>query len=355
MTMSDRPASASSVAPAPLVSVIVAVYNGEAHIEEACRSAMRQTLASIEIVVVDDGSTDRTAEIVRSLAAADPRIRLIRQTNLGVAAARNVGIARSSGAFIAPLDADDVWAPSKLERQVARFQAGGPEMGMVYCWWAWIDVRGAVMDRSPSWKVEGRAFESLVEINFTGNASVPLFRRTAIDAVGGYNSKFRDEGSGGCEDWDLALRVSEHHTVGVSPAVLVGYRRRTDGMSAECDTMWKSQLKLIAGVGARHSAASPEALRRSQGQFALHLAGIAFWSGRYVQACGWALRARPYSLLIRVLPFALRVVARRVFRLDRARPFLADADGQFDDAVARDPLIPYDRIYARHWRDLTRD
>jgi hypothetical protein len=108
-------------------------------------------------------------------------------------------------------------------------------------------------------------------------------------------------------------------------------------------------------MSARQSGASPELLRRSQGQFALHLAGIAFWSGRYVEACGWALKARPYSLLIRVLPFALRVVARRAFGFDRARPFLADAEGRFDDAVARDPLIPYDRIYARHWRDLTRD
>src|SRR5439155_9406368 len=120
------------------------------------------------------------------------------------------------------------------------------ETGFVYCWWAWIDVNSAVLDRSPRWQIEGRVLERLIEVNFTGNASVPLYRRAAVQELGGYNEHLRDQGSQGCEDWDLALRVAERYAVSVAPAVLVGYRRRTDSMSTKCDTMWRSQVQVAA-------------------------------------------------------------------------------------------------------------
>src|SRR5260221_10892272 len=83
--------------PPPLVSVVIGVFNGTAHIEEACRSALNQTYRSLEVIVVDDGSTDETGQIVERLASLDPRVRLIRQPNLGVAAARNRAMAAASG------------------------------------------------------------------------------------------------------------------------------------------------------------------------------------------------------------------------------------------------------------------
>lgn len=334
---------------APLVSVVIAAFNAAAFIEATCRSAMRQTWNALEIIVVDDGSTDGTDGLVAALAATDPRIRLIRQPNLGVAAARNRAIAAATGEFIAPLDADDLWDPTKIARQVERLQEAGPSAGMAYCWWAWIDVHDRLLDRSPSWRIEGRALERLVEVNFTGSASVPLYRRSALDQVGFYDPSLREKNSQGCEDWDLALRVAEHHEVVVVPSMLVGYRRRGDSMSAGCDTMWRSQDEVLTALAARQPSLPPAAFQRSTGQFALHLAGVSFWSGDIVGACRWALRARPISLVVAIVPHVVRIFAQRVPFGAAPRPRVIADDGRIDQTAMTEPLIPYDRIYARHW------
>ncbi len=334
----------------PLVSVIIAAYNAAAFIEDTCRSVMRQTYEALEVIVVDDGSTDDTAAVVAALSAADPRIHLIQQQNFGVAAARNRAIAAASGEYIAPLDADDVWDPTKIARQVARLEAAGPGTGMAYCWWAWIDVAGTVLDRSPYWRIEGQVLDRLVEVNFTGSASVPLFRRASLEAVGGYDAALRAKGAQGCEDWDLAMRVAGRYQVVAVPAMLVGYRRRGDSMSAGCETMWQSQVEVLTALAAREPSIPPEILRRSQGQFALHLAGVSFWSGDYLGACKWALRARPVSLMITVAPHVARLLARRLVTPRGPQPSLP-GDGRIEDLAVAEPLIPYDRIYARHWGD----
>src|SRR5689334_11448209 len=105
-----------------VVSVVVPAHNAERTLEETLRSAMAQTVSAIEIVVVDDGSEDGTREIVARLAALDGRIRLVRSANAGVASARNLGIRHARGRFVAPLDADDIWHPAKLEKQLAVFE-----------------------------------------------------------------------------------------------------------------------------------------------------------------------------------------------------------------------------------------
>ena len=346
--VSARPGSSTGP---PLVSVVIAAYNAAGFIAATCRSAMRQTWHPLEIIVVDDGSTDGTGDIVDALAAADPRLRVIRQSNLGVAAARNRAIAAASGEFIAPLDADDLWDPTKIARQVERLQAAGPAAGMAYCWWAWIDVHNSLLDRSPFWRIEGRVLEQLVEVNFTGNASVPLYRRSSLDQVGAYDPSLREKGSQGCEDWDLALRVAEHHDVVVVPAMLVGYRRRGDSMSSSCDIMWRSQAEMLSALAARQPSLPPSAVQRSTGQFALHLAGVSFWSGDIVGACGWALRARPVTLVVAIVPHLLRIFARRFPFGVAPRPRAIADDGRIDQTAVPEPLIPYDRIYARHWHE----
>ncbi len=343
---STRPGNGAG---APLVSVVIAAFNAAGFIEATCRSAMRQTWEALEIIVVDDGSTDGTGDLIDALAATDPRIRLIRQPNLGVAAARNRAIAAAGGEFIAPLDADDLWDPTKIARQVERLQAAGPSAAMAYCWWAWIDVHDRLLDRSPSWRIEGRVLERLVEVNFTGSASVPLYRRSALDQVGTYDSSLREKNSQGCEDWDLALRVAEHHEVVVVPSMLVGYRRRGDSMSAGCDTMWRSQDLVLAALAARQPSLPPAVFRRSTGQFALHLAGISFWSGDLVGACRWVLRARPVTLVIAIVPHVVRIFAKRIPLGAAPRPRVIADDGRIDQTAVPEPLIPYDRIYARHW------
>ena len=181
-------------------------------------------------------------------ALRDSRVRILAQANSGIDRARNRGIAEAHGNFIAPLDADDLWEPTKIDRQIQRMLSAGDETGFVYSWWVWIDSGGTVLDRSPRWMFEGHTFESLLQINFTGNASVPLFRRHCLEEAGGYNEQLAATGAGGCEDWELVLRVAERYKAAVVPEILLGYRRRPGSMSTACDTMWRSQQRVVQAM-----------------------------------------------------------------------------------------------------------
>ena len=333
-------------AEAPLVSVIIPVYNGEQSVSDAIRSALCQTYHNIEVIVVDDGSTDATVAAVQALAALDGRLRIISQANAGVARARNRGLSAARGEFIAPLDADDLWDPAKIERQVDRMLKAGEETGLVYCWWVWIDDHGTVLDRSPAWQIEGDgAAEILLQVNYTGNASVPLYRRHCIEEAGGYDEMMEQHGARGCEDWDLALKVAERYRVAAVTELLVGYRRRRDSMSACCDVMRESHALMVAAARERAPELAPGLLRRSAGQFALYLAGISFWSGSYLQAAGWALRAWRSRTALRILPYVIRLLTRHLLGARRVRGPVMAPGVPLDRKSVAGPLIPYDRIY----------
>ncbi len=332
---------------APLVSIIVPVCNGEASIGDALTSALGQTYKNVEVVVVDDGSRDRTAEIVDTIARRDGRVRLVTQDNRGVAAARNRALTVASGELIATLDADDLWDPQKIARQARRMLEAGDDTGLVYCWWIWIDERGRVLDSSPSWRVEGDAADTLVRVNVTGCASVPMFRRRSVDEVGGYDETFRSRDAEGCEDWDLALRIAERARVAVEAACLVAYRRHRGAMSTGTARMWRSHALVVDGVQRRRPHVSPTVLQRSADQFALHLAGVSLWSGRTADAVRWTLSARRSRLPLQILRYMPRVLMRAVL--------LSNGDGRppirpgtaFSTWPMPRPLVPYDRIEER--------
>jgi len=174
---------------------------------------------------VDDGSTDSTSEVVAECSRGDPRIRLIRQTNAGVGAARNTAIAAVNGKYVAPIDADDVWDAEKIFAQVAEMEKCGEAAGFVYCWTRNIDGKGRVTGIQPTCSVEGKIFNALFFRNFLHSASVPLFRMAALRRVGGYATREEQGGVQGCEDWELCLRVASHYEVRVVPQYLVNYRR----------------------------------------------------------------------------------------------------------------------------------
>lgn len=332
---------------APIVSIVLPVYNGEAYIGATLDSALRQTYRNIELIVVDDGSRDRTRTLAEARASRDSRVRVIGQTNQGVAAARNRGLAAASGEFVAPLDADDVWDPTKIERQVRRMIEAGDDTGLVYCWWAWVDVNDAVLDCSPQWRIEGNAAETLLQVNYTGNASVPLFRRRSLEEAGGYDITLRGRDAQGCEDWDLALKVAERSRVAVVPSVLVGYRRHCDSMSARSNEMWRSHALVMEGARQRRPGLRRTLVRRSQDQFAFHLAGVSFWSGAYWQAIGWGLRALRSTLALQVLPYVIGLFSKMLLRLPRSRRMIIEPGVLFSSSTMPRPLIPYDRIYNR--------
>lgn len=329
----------------PLVSVILPVYNGEQFVAQALESALRQTYRNIEVLVVDDGSTDGTRPIVDAQAANDPRVRVLSQPNSGVARARNQAIAASRGEFIAPLDADDLWAPTKIERQVRRMLEAGPETGLVYSWWVWIDQNSYVLDRSPRWMIEGNALEMLLRVVFIGNASVPLFRRTCLEHAGGYNEELAAAAAGGCEDWDLALKVAERYCLAVVPDVLVGYRRRPGSMSTACATMNRSQETVTRNLQTLRPDLKPAVFRQSTQQFALYLAGLAFWSGDLPGAFRWGFRAG-IRLPLLVFPHVFRMLLDRLL-LEPAASQIMVPGVELDFKRIPEPLIPYNRIYKR--------
>ena len=331
----------------PLVSVIVPVFNGERYIGATLDSALTQTYPAIEVIVVDDGSSDGTRRIVESRAAHDPRIRLLVQANAGVAAARNHGIAASRGEFIAPLDADDLWEPRKIERQVRRMNEAGEKTGLVYTWWLWIDPEGTVLDSSPRWRIEGDAADALLQVNFTGNASVPLFRRRCLEQVGGYDETLRQRGAEGCEDVDVAMKVSEQSHVAVEPAMLVGYRRRPDGMSAGIDRMWKSYLLVLQNARRRRAEIASTSIQRAEDQFALYLAGVSFWSGNYRRAIAWGLRALRSRVAYEILPYVVRGVVPALVQKQRSGQRVVQPGTRFGEWSLPEPRIPYHHIYTR--------
>lgn len=205
------------------IDVVIPVFNGEAFIELAIRSVLQQTVSPKHVIVVDDGSTDGTSRVMARLQAEDVRITFHRQPKTGVSAARNAGIKASTATFIAFLDADDIWLPEKLERQLDAFAQGGAETGFVHSSYFCINAQG---ERLPDQKVvppqqRGDIFMPLLLDGYvlSGSASSVLVRRTVLDKVG-----YFDERLFYGEDWDLWLRLAQVSKVDFTSEAVVGIR-----------------------------------------------------------------------------------------------------------------------------------
>ncbi len=284
----------------PLVSVIIPACNAAAFLRGTLESVLSQTYRDLEVLVVDDGSEDDTARIVEAVAVRDRRVNLFRQRNQGVAVARNTAVTRATGTYIAPLDADDIWFPTKIEKQVRSMEDDGPLVGLNYTWWRGLDEDGTPSLWSHPWRLEGEIADALTALNFIGNASVPMIRRSCFDRVGNYDPTFRAAGAEGCEDWDLALRIAEHYRLSVVPEHLTGYRRVRGSMSGNFAAMIRSHEFMLERLRQRRPDV-PETLQRwSRGQLYGYLAMIGMRSGNYRDAVGWfiqGLQARKVSYL----------------------------------------------------------
>jgi glycosyltransferase involved in cell wall biosynthesis len=282
-----------------LVSVIIPAFNAAEYIRRTLDSVLAQTYPRIEVIVVDDGSSDATGAIVQEFVTSDARVQLIRQSNAGVGAARNTAIRRAQGEFIAPLDADDFWFQEKLEKQVACLEQYGSETGLVYCWSKLIDKDGELLSDS-SQTVEGRLRQALILRNIVGNGSVPLFRAATLEKVGLYLTRAEQGGAQGCEDWDLYLRISEHSNVRVVPEYLVAYRQAGSNMSANAENMESSFAVVMGRARERNSDLSSAIFRWSAGCFYLYLVKNSYHWGYYYRCLRYlkeAVLADPALLL----------------------------------------------------------
>ena len=250
--MAARSTDAAS-ASRPLVAAIVPAHNAAATLAETLRSVRAQTYTNLDIVVVDDGSHDATGEIAREHARLDPRIRLIRQENGGVAAARNAGILATDAEFVAPVDADDVWAPEKTERQLTAMTAN-PNATLCYTWFACIDRQSRIIGFGARHTAEGDALRAMCRTNLVGNGSGAMMRRDAVIAAGLYDPTLRARGGQGCEDYKLYLALAAAGDVVVVQDFLTGYRILPRNMSSDTVQMCRSHLFVLDEL----SAARPE-------------------------------------------------------------------------------------------------
>lgn len=255
-------------------TVVIPAYDHARYVGLAVESALTQTLRPKEIIVVDDGSTDDTAEV---LATFSDRIQVIRQRNEGVAAARNRGARAGSGELVAFLDADDVWLPRKLECQAGRF-ARDPSVLLVHCGVEEIDAAGRTLGR----RLEGLEGDVTLEMLrfrrsvILGGGSGVVVRRTAFEDAGGFDARLSTSA-----DWDFYFRVASRGQVGFVPEVLLRYRLHGGNMHRNVDAMEHDMLLAYAKAFAAIQPHLGISRRRCYGNLHAVLAGSFFAARRY--------------------------------------------------------------------------
>ncbi len=219
----------------PLVSVCIGSYNREKYIRETLDSVCGQTYPNIEIIVVDDASTDRTVEIVESYGR---RVRLVRaKRNSGLPSVpRNMALAEATGEFIAFLDSDDSWQPEKIEKQV-RFLNQNSECGLVHCYACLMDgeSRRDGIRHDGNMPQTGMCFSALLRHCFITMSTV-MVRRDVLTKVGAFNPDPRYRAR---EDLEWLLRVARQWPVGLISEPLANYRRAATGISQQLGA-WRS-------------------------------------------------------------------------------------------------------------------
>jgi len=246
---------------APLVSVVIPAYNAMSYLPEAVRSVLNQTYQNFEVVIINDGSQDDIKAWYRSLKCEVKRqVRLFSQPNQGISSARNAGIAQSNAPYVAFLDADDIWFPHKLARQVAYLEAN-PAVSLTYSWATAVDGQGKLLGHVHGTeicprKLHNKMWSQLVVSNVISTPSTVLVRRDCLEAVGVFDVGL----SSYVEDKDLWLRIARRHTMRVMPEVLIHKRRHATNTSKQ----WKAMEQASYRVLDKAFASPPEGISPRQ-------------------------------------------------------------------------------------------
>src|SRR3989338_5782229 len=207
----------------PVVSIIIPTYNRAAMLCEAIESVLAQTFTDWELIVVDDGSTDQTPEVLAQYVTSDARIRVLCQANQRHPAARNAAIAISQSRYVAFLDDDDLWLPEKLALQV-RYMEAPSQPGLSYTLTSNMDASGRVYRVFP--EHPGRTYTELFERNFMACSSV-MVRRSCLLRSGFFNTALRR-----AADYDLWLRIARQEAIEFVPYPLTLYRRHDHNVTS---------------------------------------------------------------------------------------------------------------------------
>jgi len=280
------------------VSVIIPAFNAARYIRSSLMSVLEQDYKNVEIIVVDDGSTDSTREIVQEFG----KVKYLRQLNRGQGAARNAGIAVARGDFFAFLDADDLWLPTKLRYQMELFDSQ-PHLGLVYSDAVSFDQETGKDLWCFSQRCrfyDGDALKPLILGDFIPTLTV-VIRRAVWETVGGFDEtdKLRSR-----EDWDLWLRIASRYPIGFVKAPLAKYRIHSNNSSTRLDPKraYESRLSTVENALAR----DPSKLRTLRRKA---ISNVQLSAGKMILQCGSNVGARPMLLqALRTDPLSLRAM-----------------------------------------------
>ncbi|MGQ9611024.1 MAG: glycosyltransferase family 2 protein [bacterium] len=222
-----------------MISVIIPTYNYGEFVSYAIKSVLCQTYQDFELIIVDDGSTDNTKEIVQEFVNSDKRIRYLYQKNRGLSSARNTGIKASRGMFIAFLDADDIWFPEKLEYQM-EIMKNIHSIGLVGCGYINFNYNdGNTQIIIPDQELD-LARELTVKNAIYGSASGVLVKKECFERVGLFDEKLK-----AAEDWDMWLRIIKHYDIRFVDKPMVKIRIHNRNMSKNVERMRNAQIQVL--------------------------------------------------------------------------------------------------------------
>jgi glycosyltransferase involved in cell wall biosynthesis len=248
----------------PQVSVVIPAYNSMEYLPATIASVLEQTFTDFELLIINDGSTDDL--VAWAAHITDPRVRLISQDNQGVSVARNRGITASQGKYIAFLDADDLWEPTKLEKQVRCFE-NDPEVGLVDTCIFFADEQGNRGGVGGGLYESGNVWTEILQRNLLWCGSTPLVRRDCFETVGLFDTDLRS-----AEDWHMWTRIASRFSFAIIKEPLVYYRQHRTNKSGNIDRAFLFSCKTIEKI---YELVPPELgylKKRAYGRLHLHTA-----------------------------------------------------------------------------------
>ncbi len=307
-----RDAGTLRVSEATLVSVIIPAFNAQSTLAATVQSVLDQTHTTLEIFIVDDGSRDNTAEHASRLASRDKRVRVIQQENGGVARARNAALTIASGEFVTWIDADDLWHPRKIERQLQVFRAAHQQISLVYTGYRLIDPADRILPSlRPLSDVSGFTLCQQIATNFFSNVSSIMVPIQLAQHFGGHDPRLRAEGIEGAEDLLLQLRLAAIGPVGCCREALVGYRMHDANMSLGHARAARSNLRAIDLIAGEHPEVAEWVLRLGRARI-VGYAGYCLAKGDVANAISLVFRlgrqqtAETVLIMRRIIGLALR-------------------------------------------------
>lgn len=221
----------------PEVSVILPAYNASLTIKDTIKSILNQSYKDFELIIINDGSTDETEEIIKSFD--DKRIILNKIKNSGASAARNKGIEIARGDYVSFIDSDDLWSIDKLEKQLGLL-SNNKDYSVAYSWTMYIDEKGDYIHPMKAVTYEGDVYQKIILNNFVGSGSNILVRKNILDKTGIFNIKLTYG-----EEWDLLIRLSRNCKFALVKEYQIFYRQSLFSLSSSIEDMEKDITKII--------------------------------------------------------------------------------------------------------------